>query len=377
METAIGIVACLILLCFSCYLIFALPAANRANAMEAARAAVKKHFRTLVRLREQLGGTDNYGKHVDRGWVKEATYFLNSEVPERHRKHLKPIDIEHIIVEELNSRPPEPAKEDFQRRFSQVVTGTQFEHFVKNELISLGWDVRHIGGAGDQGADLIASMDLFRVAIQCKLHSKPLNNQCVQEVVAAQKFHDTHAAVVISNQPFNKSAQALAKANDVVQIPHDDLELFDHLFLVEVNRGTNRRAATRAAKSEDRPSSITTSEQLKRQVGEELLDLGWEVQDLGSGSQQGADLIATRDTYRVAIQCTLYSKPLTSLSVQLAAAARDHHQTDDAVIVSNHPLDADAAKVASAQYVFHIPHTYIEAFNDLYLSSGTHRDRPT
>ena len=365
MDTVVGWSLLLFFVGCIAFVVYVVPRQNRHFALDAARLAVKKHLRTLERVRSQMSGTDNYGNYQDRGWVNEATYFLNTEVPAAHRKNLKPVDIEILLNEELAKDPERHEKEDFARRFARVTTGVQFEHFVKDELVALGWQVRHIGGAGDQGADLIASRSGVRVAVQCKLYSKALDNKSVQEVVAGRKFHDTQAAVVISNQPFNKSAAALAKANDVVHIPHDDLIMFDLLFGSAVSQpGTATEIVDPFADDiKEQAARITTSGELIEHASKMLHALDWNVSVIMDDTFRGSDLIASIGDYKVAVQCKLYASPLREQFVKEVASAREYYGTQAAIIISNQPLDAAAQMVAEAEDVQHIPYDDIARFH--------------
>ena len=104
------------------------------------------------------------------------------------------------------------------------MTGMQYENFCKSILVKAGWEVEDTPASGDQGVDLIASLDDMRVCIQCKRLKRKVGNGAVQEVAAGlQHYKGTHA-VVVSNAGFTKAAERLAESTQVVLISEMELE---------------------------------------------------------------------------------------------------------------------------------------------------------
>ena len=97
--------------------------------------------------------------------------------------------------------------------------GIIFENHCMEILKKNGWKVKETPITGDQGVDLIASIDNLRICIQCKNHKKAVGNNAVQLY-----WKGTHA-VLVSKSGFTKSAQKLARANKVKLI--NDFELKD------------------------------------------------------------------------------------------------------------------------------------------------------
>ena len=82
---------------------------------------------------------------------------------------------------------------------------------------------------GDQGVDLIASINDLRICIQCKDHERSIGNKAVQEISAGKLFWKGTHAILVSRSGFTKSAQKLAKSNKVRLINEfqlKDLEKF-------------------------------------------------------------------------------------------------------------------------------------------------------
>ena len=114
---------------------------------------------------------------------------------------------------------------------SSSMDGVQYEQFCKRILIEAGWEVEDTPTSGDQGVDLIASIEDVRVCIQCKCFSKPVGNKAVQEVAAGMiHWKGTHS-VVVGKSGFTKSAKTLADSTNVILISDSELENLENLVL--------------------------------------------------------------------------------------------------------------------------------------------------
>ena len=107
--------------------------------------------------------------------------------------------------------------------------GIKFENHCMKILKQYGWEVKGTPNTGDQGVDLIASINDLRICIQCKDHEKAIGNKAVQEISAGKLFWKGTHAILVSRSGFTKSAQKLAKSNKVRLINEfqlKDLEKF-------------------------------------------------------------------------------------------------------------------------------------------------------
>lgn len=102
--------------------------------------------------------------------------------------------------------------------------GATFEVFLGTLFRRLGYRVELTKRHGDYGADLVASKDGRKVAVQAKRWSKRIGVKAVQEAVAARGYYRCDAALVVANREFTDQASKLARANDV--------ELWDREVLV-------------------------------------------------------------------------------------------------------------------------------------------------
>ena len=105
--------------------------------------------------------------------------------------------------------------------------GHEFEHYVASLLSDLGYSkITVTPGSGDQGVDVIATLDNIKYAFQCKNYSRPLGNKPIQEVVTGKIIWECDEAVVITNNYFTKGAIAAAQATNV--------ELWDRDILIKL-----------------------------------------------------------------------------------------------------------------------------------------------
>jgi restriction system protein len=86
------------------------------------------------------------------------------------------------------------------------MTGSQFENYVVGLLRYRGCQAKHTGGSGDQGCDILVEWQGTRYALQCKRYAKDLSRDAVKDAVGARLYHNTDAAMVVTNRYFTKKA---------------------------------------------------------------------------------------------------------------------------------------------------------------------------
>ena len=106
-----------------------------------------------------------------------------------------------------------------------ALSGEEFEILLIKLFESMGYVVKHLGGVGDQGGDLILSKDNQRILIQAKCYNNySIGNNAVQQAVAAKKHYDCDRLVVIGTSSYTREAIQLAKSNDVQLIWKKELQ---------------------------------------------------------------------------------------------------------------------------------------------------------
>ena len=192
------------------------------------------HARTLAIKRNQMIVHDEYGNTDASRWAGHLAYFIERVV-------LRDAAAAGLAVDEVAVEDPvwlaigqavEAAIDLYEAEatpldVADVRSGHDYEHFCRALLEAQGWAVAVTAGTGDQGADLVAERDGWRVVIQCKFYGRPVGNRAVQEAFAAKRFQDGDHAAVVSNSTFTRSARQLALTNDVLLLHHDQLADLD------------------------------------------------------------------------------------------------------------------------------------------------------
>ena len=192
-----------------------------------------RHARLLLVKQKQLVLHDGYGNYRLDDWIRHANYFIDNVV-------LREASAQGLDIGAAG--PGTPLRDAITRRFLAVLnthsgaepsepetrpdrmdSGRDYESRCHDILRRCGWAVSMTPITGDQGADLIADADGRRLVLQCKCHAKPVGNKAVQEAYGALNLHGGHQAVVVSSSGFTRSAEALARANGVLLLHHDQL----------------------------------------------------------------------------------------------------------------------------------------------------------
>tara|TARA_B100000212_G_C27291751_1_gene497586 strand:+ start:33 stop:902 length:870 start_codon:yes stop_codon:yes gene_type:complete len=122
------------------------------------------------------------------------------------------------------------SKDDKHEINEKYKKGINFEVYCCQKLKSKGWKVELTPTSGDQGVDLIATIDKFRLCIQCKSHKKAVGNSAVQEIYAGKKYWLGTHAILVSKSGFTKSAHKLALSNKVILINEFELENIENII---------------------------------------------------------------------------------------------------------------------------------------------------
>ena len=131
----------------------------------------------------------------------------------------------------INQKLDEIENKNSHSQDTSLMSGIEYENYCKNILEESGWEVEDTPTSGDQGVDLIASIEDVRGCIQCKCFAKAVGNKAVQEVAAGMiHWKGTHSVVVARNG-FTKSAKTLAESNKVILTSDNELADLENLVL--------------------------------------------------------------------------------------------------------------------------------------------------
>lgn len=96
------------------------------------------------------------------------------------------------------------------------LNGREFELFTGKLLKLIGYqNVTVTKSSGDQGIDVIGTLNNKKVGFQCKHYQGNVGNRAVQELYAGVTYYGCDSAVLVSNSLFTDSAQELAKRLDI------------------------------------------------------------------------------------------------------------------------------------------------------------------
>lgn len=180
-----------------------------------------------------------------RCWAESVkdSYKKGNDVYYKYEKYLKSLEEDSEKGEVDTSILPSVASE-----LNQIdeMDGRAFEKYCAN-LFSFcgllnGSKISLTKKAVDFGADIIIEcLDGIKVSVQCKRLKSSVKVEAIQEVVASKKHYDTKVAVVITNSSFSRSAQQLAKENDVVLIGRKTLVKLIKLKIKTLDMIVNHR----------------------------------------------------------------------------------------------------------------------------------------
>lgn len=128
------------------------------------------------------------------------------------------IDIEQIIRAENEWRREQMGISLVEAELQKVdgMDGYAFEQWCAKLLGKSGFtDVDTTCHSGDQGVDVLATLDGVRYAIQCKCYSSNLGNKPVQEVYAGRAIYNCQIGSVMTNRYFTSGAKKLADVTGV------------------------------------------------------------------------------------------------------------------------------------------------------------------
>ena len=171
-----------------------------------------------------------------------------------------------LVAWYLGNRPTTPTARELALRFEAVrsMSGAQFEDFTADLFRALGHQVVVLGGAGDQGVDVIVNRRSGRVAVQCKNHKRPVGNRPVQEVFAGARHHRCAEACVVAPAGYSSGAIALARSTGVSLYDADTVrQLIRRVDEIEKERASQ---AGSGIKHENMPPSQEITQARKRAI---------------------------------------------------------------------------------------------------------------
>ena len=190
------------------------------------RRICRAHGPTLALRRRQESFRDAYGNRVEDGWLRERDYFLDRTVLPQIGPRFADL-AESGRARMLDIVEAEAAAVALPEEDEAPGDGIAYERFCADRLARAGWRAHRTPPSGDQGADIVAVREGFRLVVQCKRLAKPVGNAAVQEAAAALRYWSGDRAAVVSNAGFTPAARRLAQATGVLLLHHDALADLD------------------------------------------------------------------------------------------------------------------------------------------------------
>jgi restriction system protein len=191
----------------------------------------KKHQETLLRKFRQSLYEDDYGNLRFDRWEHERNYFVANVLAREFSNGINDFNID--AMNEMIDKwiidiyfKSQSTSTETESDLPEDITPTEYEIFCSKRLQNAGWQARTTKASGDQGIDIVASINGIKAVFQCKLYSKPVGNSAVQEISAGRGYEEAVIAAVISNNSFTKSARQLAQSLNVDLLHHDDIKDF-------------------------------------------------------------------------------------------------------------------------------------------------------
>lgn len=107
------------------------------------------------------------------------------------------------------------------------LSGSQFEKELAALLRRKGFLVTHVGGRGDNGADLLLELPTRRVVIQCKAHSKKIGPGAVRDLFGCLQHHFASEGWLVSIEGFSDASYSFAHMKPLKLITIEQI-LQDH-----------------------------------------------------------------------------------------------------------------------------------------------------
>lgn len=200
--------------------------AELAGALEHLHYAVFRRYQNQL-TRAERGRMDNTIQNV---LFKIERYAARLEGAERQEvdAELRAVREEVVEARERAERLRRQAKRaDLKLAQLATLTPEGFEEFVAEVFEALGYDVEHVGGTGDQGADLLLRRDGLIAVVQCKYHSRGVvGSPELQKFLGTIHHTKSHKGFFVTTRTFSLAAEKF--------VAEHAIELIDGPRLVEL-----------------------------------------------------------------------------------------------------------------------------------------------
>lgn len=117
-------------------------------------------------------------------------------------------------------------REQLYNRNWKAMRSQEFEEFLREVFLAIGYEAETTKVTGDQGVDLLIKDGARKIAVQVKGYVNSVSNSAVQEAYAGMGYYRCHACVVIANSLFTASAIELANRLNCTLIDENQMHDF-------------------------------------------------------------------------------------------------------------------------------------------------------
>lgn len=199
---------------YSQYISFVKEKSVEKNIIEIAESECKKYANQLHVEYLRMVSMDIYGNKDLTKWDEYGKkYFFEKNIqPIIRSRNISPqydFKMRQKVFDIITEYAQKKIENDL---FRNDFTGVEFEEYCASLIEKNGYSVILTKKSGDQGIDLIVD---GMIGIQCKMHSKPVGNSAVQEVLAGLQYYNLNDGFVITNSSYTKSCLSLAEINNI------------------------------------------------------------------------------------------------------------------------------------------------------------------
>ena len=160
---------------------------------------------------------------------------------------LFPVVLIYILVNFVKKNKEKQLNKDkvavFNMSQIDLLSGVEFEKFLKQLFEKLGYSVSLTKKSHDFGVDLVVTKKNKTSIVQAKCYGKTVGVRAIQEIVAAKSHYLCNDAIVATNNYFSKEAMLLASENQITLLDRDVISSLVKKFDIHIDKEKNNICA--------------------------------------------------------------------------------------------------------------------------------------
>lgn len=100
------------------------------------------------------------------------------------------------------------------------MNGTDFEHWVARQYRRQGWRVKHIGGSGDHGRDLVLThpTEGWTAIVQCKRWSDPVGEPIIRDLLGTVTYFKAKKGICVTTTGYTDPAKRWSRTHGQIEL---------------------------------------------------------------------------------------------------------------------------------------------------------------